>query len=186
MGKREEARVSAPKPRANEPSDSLYERDFFLWTQEQAEALRRAAREGSNLPLDWENLAEEIESLGKSDRRGIESRISQIIIHLWKLACSPAKEPRAKWRREIDTQRREVELILEDSPSLRARVREFIAKEFGDAERQVKLSLVDYGEFERAEADFLAFKSRGLTAEEVLTPGFYPVDAKSEFENAFR
>jgi len=45
----------------------LYEHDFFLWTQEQAAGLRRA--KASNLPLDWENLAEEIESLGKSDRR---------------------------------------------------------------------------------------------------------------------
>jgi hypothetical protein len=187
MGKGEETHtMSAPKLKTSNPRDSLYERDFFLWTIEQAEALRKAAREGSNLPLDWENLAEEIESLGKSDRRGVESRISQIIIHLWQLACSPAKEPRAKWRREIDTQRREVELILEDSPSLRARVREFITKEFGDAESQVKVSLTDYGEFERAEADFLAFKSRGLSAEEVLTPGLYPIDAKNKFENAFK
>ena len=178
--------MSAPKPKGNGPTDSLYGRDFFLWTQEQAEALRRAAREGSNLPLDWENLAEEIESLGKSDRRGIEGRISQVIIHLWKLACSPATEPRAKWRREIDNQRREIEFILEDSPSLRARVGEFIAKEFPDAERQVKVSLTDYGEFERAETDFRAFKSRGLTVEEVLTAGLYPVDAKSQFENAFK
>jgi len=44
----------------------LYDYDFFLWTQEQAAALRRA--KDSNLPLDWENLAEEIESLGKSER----------------------------------------------------------------------------------------------------------------------
>lgn len=41
-------------------TDTLYENDFFAWTEQQAEVLRRAAREGSNLPLDWENLAEEI------------------------------------------------------------------------------------------------------------------------------
>ena len=45
-------------------SAKLYDRDFFLWTQEQSGALRQA--KDSNLPLDWENLAEEIESLGKS------------------------------------------------------------------------------------------------------------------------
>ncbi len=176
--------MSAPKPK--QPSDSLYERDFFLWTQEQAEALRKAAREGSNLPLDWENLAEEIESLGRRDKHRVESRIAQIIIHLWKLACSPAQQPRAKWRREVETQRRELARILKDSPSLHARVDEFIATEFEDAEGDVRLSLKDYGEYEGAEADFLAFKSRGLTAEEVLTPGLYPVDAKSQFENAFK
>ena len=44
----------------------LYDRDFFLWTQEQAAALRAVRK--SNLPLDWDNLAEEIESLGRSQR----------------------------------------------------------------------------------------------------------------------
>ena len=178
--------MSAPKLKSGDASDSLYERDFFLWTQEQAEALRSAAREGSNLPLDWENLAEEIESLGRSFKHAVQSRIAQIIIHLWKLACSPATEPRPKWRREIENQRREIEIILEDSPSLRGRIDRFVIREFKRAERDVKLSLTDYDEFEAAEADFLAFKSRGLTVEEVLTPGLYPVDAKSKFENALK
>jgi Domain of unknown function DUF29 len=66
----------------SEPSD-LYDRDFVLWTEEQAAALRRA--KASNLPLDWENLAEEIESLGKSDRREIASQIRRILHHLLKM-----------------------------------------------------------------------------------------------------
>ena len=187
LGKGEEKReMSAPKPKSNNPSDSLYERDFFLWTQQQAEALRKAAREGSNLPLDWENLAEETESLGRSFKHEVQSRIAQIIIHLWKLACSPAKEPKPKWRREAETHRRELGRLVKDSPSLRARVDEFIANELEDAEGDVKLSLTDYGELETAKGDFIAFKSRGLSSEEVLTPGLYPVDATSEFENALK
>jgi hypothetical protein len=178
--------MSAPKPKSNNPSDSLYERDFFLWTQQQAEALRKTAREGSNLPLDWENLAEETESLGRSFKHEVQSRIAQIIIHLWKLACSPAKEPRPMWRREAETHRRELGRLVKDSPSLRARVDEFIANELEDAEGDVKLSLTDYGELETAKGDFIAFKSRGLSSEEVLTPGLYPVDATSEFENALK
>ena len=70
----------------------LYDDDFFLWTQEQAAALRRAKE--SNLRLDWENLAEEIESLGKSDRRQLRSQIRRILRHLFKLEASPASEPR--------------------------------------------------------------------------------------------
>jgi hypothetical protein len=58
---------------------ALYEQDFFLWTKEQAAALRLA--KNSNLPLDWENLAEEIESLGKSDRRELRSQIRRILRH---------------------------------------------------------------------------------------------------------
>ena len=46
----------------------LYEEDFVRWTEEQSSALRDAARIGTNLPLDWENLAEEVESSGRSQR----------------------------------------------------------------------------------------------------------------------
>ena len=57
----------------------LYEEDFVRWTEGQAAALRRVKRLAarstgrSNLRLDWENLAEKIESLGKSDRRELRS-----------------------------------------------------------------------------------------------------------------
>jgi hypothetical protein len=58
---------------------AIYDEDFLLWTEEQAAALRRA--KGSDLTLDWENLAEEIESLGKSDRRELRSQITRILRH---------------------------------------------------------------------------------------------------------
>src|SRR5438128_176130 len=57
--------------------NTLYEQDFVLWTEAQAKALREAAV-GGNTPLDWENLAEEIESLGRSERRELRSRITRI------------------------------------------------------------------------------------------------------------
>ena len=47
----------------------LYEEDFVRWTEQQSHALREAARLGTNVLLDWENLAEEVESLGASQRR---------------------------------------------------------------------------------------------------------------------
>jgi predicted YcjX-like family ATPase len=75
---------------------NLYDEDFVRWTEEQAAALRQAKR--SNLPLDWENLAEEIESLGRSDRRELRLQITRILRHLLKLEASPAAEPRAGWR----------------------------------------------------------------------------------------
>ena len=59
-------------------TEALYEQDFYRWTQEQARVLRDAARVGVNLPVDWENVAEEIESLGRSDRREITSRLATI------------------------------------------------------------------------------------------------------------
>ena len=65
----------------------LYDQDFVLWTEKQAAALRAA--KGSNLPLDWENLAEEIASLGKSDRRELRSQIRRVLRHLLKLEVYP-------------------------------------------------------------------------------------------------
>src|SRR6185436_17634681 len=98
---------------------TLYDEDFVAWTEQQAEAIRAAARAGANLPLDWENLAEEIESLGKSDRRSLHSQIYRIVRHLAKLQFSPATDPRLGWRESVGDGRLEAELVLNDSPSLR-------------------------------------------------------------------
>ena len=53
----------------------LYEEDFVRWTEEQSSALRDAARNGTNLPLDWENLAEEVESSGRSQRHELRAAL---------------------------------------------------------------------------------------------------------------
>src|SRR6266853_6074361 len=109
----------------------LYEQDFFLWTKEQAAALRLT--KNSNLPLDWENLAEEIEDLGKSDRRELRSQIRRIMRHLAKLQFSPAHDPRRGWHETIVDGRSEVELILRDSPSLKRQRSRIVADETGYA-----------------------------------------------------
>jgi uncharacterized protein DUF29 len=92
---------------------ALYDEGFVRWTEEQAAALRcakslsPAGTRGSTLLLDWENLAEEIESLGRSDRRELRSQITRVLRHLLKLEDSPAAEPRAGWRATIDEARTE-------------------------------------------------------------------------------
>jgi Domain of unknown function DUF29 len=99
----------------------LYEQDFFLWTKEQAAALRGA--KNSNLLLDWENLAEEIESLGKSDRRELTSQIRRILRHLIRLEASGAVQPRAGWRAAIIDARSEVEECCATVPAFVVRWR---------------------------------------------------------------
>ena len=94
----------------------LYDRDFFEWTQRQAGALREVAA-GKAAALDWENLAEEIESLGKSQRRELASRLMTIVEHLAKLEYSPASEPRPGWEASVSRERDEIERLLEDSPA---------------------------------------------------------------------
>lgn len=95
----------------------LYDEDFYLWTQAQAEALRAEARRrgGGSNAIDWEHLAEEVGDLGKSDLRECLSRTGTIIEHLLKLATSQKSEPRAGWRVAIKTQRAQLRRVLTES-----------------------------------------------------------------------
>src|SRR5215212_219965 len=78
----------------------LYDRDFLRWTEQQAMVLRRAAQE-LNLPLDWENLAEEIESSGKSQRAALRSQLRRILRQQFKLEAAPAIDKRRGWKGSI-------------------------------------------------------------------------------------
>jgi hypothetical protein len=108
--------------------DRLYEEDFLRWTEEQAAALRKAAGSGANLPLDWGNLAEEVESLGISQKHELRSRIATILEHLLKLEYSPAGRPRNGWIATIGRERLVIEDLLETSPSLRREVPAVVAR----------------------------------------------------------
>lgn len=149
-------------------TSQLYDRDFFLWTQEQAAALR--AVKNSNLPLDWGNLAEEIESLGKSDRRQLRSQIRRILRHLLKLEVSPALEPRAGWRATVSDSRSEIEDVLHDSPSLRREADAIIAEEVKVAAKFAAADLQQHGE--PAEPVWARVEKGGYTAEQVLGDWF--------------
>ena len=83
-----------------------YEGDFYAWTQQQAEMLRARAPRG----LDWENLAEEIESMGRRDRREVERRLRVILHHLLKWRVQPELRG-PSWRRTLREQRRQIEKL---------------------------------------------------------------------------
>ncbi len=96
-----------------------YEEDFFLWSQEQAAALREAAVARTNLPIDFEQIAEEIDDLGRSSKTAIRNLCKQVIVHRLKLDHSPALYPRNSWAHEITNFQTDIALIVSDSPSLR-------------------------------------------------------------------
>lgn len=102
---------------------TLFDRDYYAWTQDQAARLRRLAGERANLDLDLENLAEEVESMGASDLRAVESDLANVLAHLLKLELSPARDLRDHWRAEIGLWRGKIALLLDQSPSLRGRLR---------------------------------------------------------------
>lgn len=149
---------------------TLYETDTAAWSEQQASALRAAASGGSNQALDWENLAEEIEDLGKSLRLGLRSQISRIIQHHVKLAHSPAVDPRNGWRRTIRQARLEISHILQDSPSLKREIPRLIEEETG---RALQLAIRDMEEFQEIDRlELPTLRKASYTEEQVLGDWF--------------
>ena len=139
--------------------DGMYETDVLLWSERQAELLRRrAAGELVNeAELDWPNIAEEIEALGKSERRELRNRIATLLDHLIKLQASPATEPRTAWRRTVREQRRGIQRLLKESPSLGQAVPGIIAEELSGAREEALASLADNDEQPRTDVAGLDF-----------------------------
>jgi hypothetical protein len=105
-----------------------YDHDFFAWTQHTA-ALLRAGRFGE---LDVEHLAEEVEDMGKRDRRAVESRLEVLLAHLLKWQYQ-ARRRSGSWRASIRAQRSRLELVLRDSPSLRAQIPAILSRRYAKA-----------------------------------------------------
>jgi Domain of unknown function DUF29 len=149
---------------------SLYDEDFFAWSKQQAEALRAAMRDGSNQRLDLGNLAEEIEDLGKSVRRELQSQIRRIVRHLLELEHSPAKDPRRGWAESVVDPRAEIEDLLEESPSLRTELDTDLERQ---TQRGIDLALRDLGLYQEVDAATIAaLRATFYTAEQVLGDWF--------------
>jgi hypothetical protein len=136
----------------------LYETDTVAWAEQQAGLLRRVASgERPNAEPDWPNIAEEIDSMARTQARELASRIAVIMEHLIKLDVASAAGPRRGWRETIRTQRREIAILLDDSPSLRPRVAAAIAANINHARADAAASLSDNGETPRRDIDSIAF-----------------------------
>jgi hypothetical protein len=105
-----------------------YEEDFYAWTAEQA----RLLRSGELSAIDAANLAEEIESMGRSDRRAIDSWLTVLLTHLLKWQVQPRLRSNS-WSGTIGEQRRRIAKLLKESPSLRPFVGEALAEAYSDA-----------------------------------------------------
>ncbi|KJR41537.1 protein of unknown function DUF29 [Candidatus Magnetoovum chiemensis] len=107
---------------------SLYETDFYAWSLKTAELIRQ----GKFAELDIENIAEEIEDLGRNNKRELLSRLDVLIMHLLKWQFQSNKRSDS-WQSTIATQRKEIKRLLEDSPSLKYNIEDTIEKAFKDA-----------------------------------------------------
>lgn len=113
---------------------TLYDTDFFLWIQHTVEALKQQDFDR----VDWDNLIEEVESLGRSEKRELKSRLLVILEHLLKLMFweSEKLQNARGWRNTVIEQRNQVDLILEDSPSLKPWLVEVFAESYAKARQQ--------------------------------------------------
>ncbi|CAN7261202.1 DUF29 domain-containing protein [Mesorhizobium sp. LjNodule214] len=102
-----------------------YEADYAQWCAEQGALLR----EGRLSDLDRENLAEEIESLGRSDKREIANRLGTLLLHLLKWQFQ-AEKRKAGWLLTIREQRHQISKLIDESPSLKTYPRKQLASEF--------------------------------------------------------
>jgi Domain of unknown function DUF29 len=124
----------------------LYEEDFYVWSQRQAELLRTRRYD----ELDLEHLIEEVEDLGGALKRAVRSRVRTIIEHLLKLQHSPAVDPRLGWRDTVRTQRND---LLDDlTPTLRRDLEQELEELYARARQQAEGSLRDHGEDGAADA----------------------------------
>src|SRR3984957_12867093 len=96
----------------------LYDQDFYAWANQQAALLRG----GRFSEADIAHIAEEIESMGKTEKRELVSRLKVLLIHLLKWQFQPTGQG-TSWRLTTQEQRREVVEHLADNPSLKAKLK---------------------------------------------------------------
>jgi Domain of unknown function DUF29 len=127
---------------------SLYQTDYYAWTKQQAAELRKLAAARANTTLDLANLAEEVESLGRSDLATVRSQLRRIIEHLLKLEHSPAAEPRFGWRESVIDARDVIPDVI--TATLRREVEAELAKSYQQGRRRAEAALMRHGEPEAA------------------------------------
>jgi hypothetical protein len=93
---------------------ALYEEDYLAWIEQQVVLLRTGRAD----ELDLGNLIEELEDMGRAERRELENRLETLLAHMLKRDHQPDKRSRS-WDNTIDDQRRPLERLLKRSPSLR-------------------------------------------------------------------
>jgi hypothetical protein len=125
-------------------SSTAYDADILEWSEQQASALRGLARTRPELSnaIDWENVAEEIECVGRSEFVAVQSFVRLILIHLIKAVSVPDAVSMLHWRKEVGAFR--ADLLDRISPSMRDRLD--LIKLWRQASKQASLDLAVHGQ----------------------------------------
>jgi len=115
-------------------SQTLYEEDYYLWLKTTINQLRTKQFSA----VDLAHLLEELESMGRSEKRAIESLLTQLLVHLLKLKCWDSERERNQghWLGEIRTFRRQIKKAIKDSPSLKPYILEIFDECYQDARKE--------------------------------------------------
>ncbi|MEH2161262.1 MAG: DUF29 domain-containing protein [Nostoc sp.] len=115
-------------------TQTLYDQDYYLWLMTTINQLRT----GQFLSVDLDNLLEELETMGRSHKRTIESLLIKLLEHLLKLKCWDNERERNQgyWKGEIRTFRRDIKKALKDSPSLKPYILEIFDQSYQDARKE--------------------------------------------------
>lgn len=122
--------IDNPRQGQGRAAASLYERDFHAWTERQS-ALLKAGRLAD---IDVARLVEEVESMGAAERKELHSRLVQLLLHLLKHRYQPRRRGKS-WRASVTKQRIGIEILLEESPSLRSRLSDGFGTAYARARR---------------------------------------------------
>jgi hypothetical protein len=116
-------------------SPTLYDQDYASWLEKTIEKLKQK----NFSVLDLENLIEELESMGRSEKHALKSLLTRLLKHLLKLAYWESEKDynRREWEGEITNFRIQINNLLEDSPSLRAYLETVFDKSYKDARKIV-------------------------------------------------
>jgi hypothetical protein len=138
-----------------------YNSDFYGWTQEQAALLRA----GRFTDIDVENLIEEVETMGRSEKRAVESRLTVVLLHLLKWKYQPDRRC-TSWKISMDLQRKQFQKILSENPGLKSQIQTLL----NDAYDQAR-----YEAYTETGIDLGVFPAECPWAyDQVCDSGFYP------------
>lgn len=115
------------------PPPKLYEADYLQWIQTNLQDLRNKDYER----VDWENLLEEIEDMGRSERRALESNLIIVLLHLLKWQYQPEKRS-VSWESSIIEHRRRLKKALKESPSLKPYLTNILGESYSESIKQAK------------------------------------------------
>ncbi|MEA5514149.1 DUF29 domain-containing protein [Nodularia sp. UHCC 0506] len=115
-------------------TQTLYDQDYYLWVRTTINQLRT----GQFAAVDLDNLLEELENMGRSQKRAIKSLLIKLLEHLLKLKCWDTERERNQghWKGEIRTFRRQITDELKDSPSLKPYILEIFDQCYQEARKE--------------------------------------------------